>query len=102
MIEKKMPLSEFDKDYDWVNSLLKKQLFDKIDLKHSEASRLEYFLDKFVKTDCDYDEVCLCRSADTCRFNGIPDEWVKLSGFDNLCDLILNYIVNNRQLKRPA
>ena len=101
MIEKKMPLSEFDKDYDWVNSLLKKQLFDKIDLKHSEACRLEYFLDNFVKTDCDYNGVCLCRVVDICRFNDTPDEWVKLSGFNNLCDLILNYIVNDRQLKKP-
>ena len=100
MIEKNVPLSVFDKDYDWVNDLLKKRLFDKIDLKHSEISRIEDFLDKFVITDCDYNEVCLCRVAGTCKFNGIPDEWVKLSGFDNLCELILNYILNDRQQKK--
>jgi len=27
-----MPLSEFDKDYKWVNELLKKHLLDKIDI----------------------------------------------------------------------
>ena len=99
MIEKKMPLSKFDKDYDWVNELLKKQLFDKIDIRPVEVSRLNIFLYKFVKTDCDYNGVCICRCGDTCRFNGKPDEWVKLSGYVNLCDLILNYIGNDRQLK---
>ena len=100
MIEKKLPVSKFDKDYDWVNDCLKKILFDKIDLDESEISMLEYFLDKFVKTDCDYDGVCLCRDVGACKFSGIPDDWVKLSGFDNLCDLILNYILNDRQLKK--
>ena len=93
----KMPLSEFDKDYDWVNEPLKKHLLVEIDMKPEEESRLNTFLDKFAKTDCDYNEGC---RSDTCRFCGTPDKWVNLFGFGNLCDLVLSYIGNDRQLKK--
>jgi hypothetical protein len=75
-----MPLSEFGKDYDWVNELLRKHLLDEIDINPEEESRLNTFLDKFVKTDCDYNEGC---RSDTCRFCGTPDKLLKLLGLLN-------------------
>jgi hypothetical protein len=65
--------------------------------KPEEESRLNTFLDKFAKTDCDYNEGC---RSDTCRFCGTPDKWVNLIGFGNLCDLVLSYIGNDRQIKK--
>lgn len=94
-----MTLSEMDSYYDEVNTLLKKLIFNEIPLEPNEKKELRSIIDKFEKLECDKDEeIC---NAGGCNFACNPADWVKFMGFDNLCDLVFNYMDNGPILKPP-
>jgi len=97
---KKLRLSEVDYYYDTVNTLLKKLIRDQDPLNPDERSELNHIIDVFERLDCENDEN-ICKS-DTCRFAGIPDEWVKYEGFEYLCDLVYNRIDHGPNLVPPG
>ena len=55
-------------------------------------------LNQFGGLECYKEDVC---NPDTCRFARIPDDWVKYIGYDNLCDLVYDYIKYGPDLNPP-
>ena len=97
---KTLRLSEVDHYYDTVNTLLKKRILDQNPLNPDERSELNHIIDILEGLDCENDKK-ICKS-DTCRFAGIPDDWVKYEGFEYLCDLVYNHIDYGPNLVPPG
>jgi len=96
----KLKVSEVDIYYDTANTLLRKIFRDGIPLTPYEHLELNHIVKIFEGLECYKDEdICNARS---CRFAGIPEEWVKYEGFEFLCDLIYNYIDNDQTLIPPG
>jgi len=90
-----MPRSKFDRDYDWVNTLLKRCIHGEGSLTDKEIEDLFTFFRKFWSTDCK-DAVCRVK---TCRLAAPSKGWVLYEGFPSLCDLIIDFLKNNFNLK---
>ena len=93
-----MPLSSVDIYYDTVNTILKKLIHNRITLNSKEEKELNSMLNQFGGLECYKEDVC---NPDTCRFARIPDDWVKYIGYDNLCDLVYDYIKYGPDLNPP-
>lgn len=89
--------SKFDKDYDWVNALLKRCIHGEGSLTDKEIEDLFTFFGKFWNTECKND---VCR-AKTCRFAAPAAGWVLYEGFPSLCELVINFLKNDSNLKGP-
>ena len=87
--------SKFDRDYDWVNALLKRCIHGEGSLTDKEIEDLFTFFGKFWNTECKND---VCR-AKTCRFAAPAASWVLYEGSPSLCDLIIDFLKNNFNLK---
>ena len=94
-----MKLSKVDNHYDTINSILKRQIRDRIPLTIDEIVELQFILGTFENLTC-YKDDNVCK-PDTCRFAGIPDEWVKWKGYPYLCDLVYAYIEDGPNFRAP-
>ena len=86
----KLRFSEVNFYHDPVNDLLKKKVHDKIPLIYDEELKLGSMLKLFKGFECENDKA-VCKYG-SCLFAGNPDDWVKYRKYDNLCDLVYDYI----------
>ncbi len=99
-LQKRTQQSPMDSHYDRANELLRKKIRDEVPLTSDEESELRSILIEYDRAECHLDAT-LCK-PETCRFYSNPEEWVKWKKFDDLCDLVHNYIENNGTIVPPT